>query len=352
MEAEENQEKENTGFDIGAALVEARENLNLSTQDIASQLNLTVTVVEKLEQNQFEQDLPIAFVRGYVRAYAQKVGMDVETLCIKFDNLISSNEQPIQTIKRISPFGERRKEINSNSPLIKIITILLVLALVAFGGWELWKRLAPKYFGNQTAQDEIQLSLNHSEEQSESDSTEIILNNADNNQLVSVAGSSVDNESVENNNLRNQNEQVDSVSLDNAGLANADATDNRAALNDADGDGLGDNILADNELNNNVTATEQNANEDQIPDSPTLISGEEISAVFTFSNDCWVQITDANGEVLAVGVKREGKVMPISGIAPWQITLGEPSVVTMTFNNQPYDLSQFGSGRVAKFTLE
>ena len=71
----------------------------------------------------------------------------------------------------------------------------------------------------------------------------------------------------------------------------------------------------------------------------------------TFSGDCWVNVVDATGERIAYGVKVAGKVMPLTGVPPFEITLGAPHVVSIIYNDQPVDLSHFKPGRVARFTL-
>jgi len=75
------------------------------------------------------------------------------------------------------------------------------------------------------------------------------------------------------------------------------------------------------------------------------------TAIFTFSGDCWVNIYDATGERIAWGVKKIGYVMTVTGIAPLQITLGKPELVTIVFNDQDVDMSAFNIGNIAKFTL-
>jgi len=74
-------------------------------------------------------------------------------------------------------------------------------------------------------------------------------------------------------------------------------------------------------------------------------------AVFSFSGDCWVKIFDATGSRIAVGVKKTGYVMNISGIAPLKVTVGKPELVQISFNDQAINMEQFDSGNIAKFTL-
>lgn len=70
-----------------------------------------------------------------------------------------------------------------------------------------------------------------------------------------------------------------------------------------------------------------------------------------FSENCWVDVTDAEGNRVAYGTKQAGYIMQLSGKAPFVVTLGNPSVVSITFNQQAVDMSALAAGRVAKFTI-
>jgi cytoskeleton protein RodZ len=71
----------------------------------------------------------------------------------------------------------------------------------------------------------------------------------------------------------------------------------------------------------------------------------------SFSADCWIQVKDATGKTLAIGVKDAGYSLTLAGEPPYSIILGAPEGVTMTFASEPVDLSGYTSGKVARFTL-
>ncbi len=70
-----------------------------------------------------------------------------------------------------------------------------------------------------------------------------------------------------------------------------------------------------------------------------------------FSANCWVDVVDAEGNRVAYGTKQTGYVMQLKGKAPFVVTLGNPSVVQINFNQQAVDMSSFPGGRVAKFSI-
>ena len=73
--------------------------------------------------------------------------------------------------------------------------------------------------------------------------------------------------------------------------------------------------------------------------------------VLDFNEECWVKIDDATGETQAVGVKAAGYRMPVPGEAPFSVTLCKPEAVNVSFNGNAVDMSQFRTGRVARFTV-
>ncbi len=70
-----------------------------------------------------------------------------------------------------------------------------------------------------------------------------------------------------------------------------------------------------------------------------------------FSDNCWVDVVDAEGNRIAFGTKQAGYIMQLTGKAPFVVTLGNPSVVTISFNRLAVDMSALAAGRVAKFTI-
>ena len=64
-----------------------------------------------------------------------------------------------------------------------------------------------------------------------------------------------------------------------------------------------------------------------------------------------MELTDANGEKIAFGVKEQGRVVEIQGQPPLQLVLGAPQFVDVVYQQQPVDLSMYRSGRTARITL-
>ena len=70
---------------------------------------------------------------------------------------------------------------------------------------------------------------------------------------------------------------------------------------------------------------------------------------FEFSQDCWVKVTDASNEVLAIGIKKSGSTLALTGIAPFEVTLGAPEAVTIQYQDIKIDISQYVTDKNARF---
>ncbi|WP_444995004.1 RodZ domain-containing protein [Aliikangiella sp. IMCC44359] len=355
MDVVEDKNENKTAMNIGALLVEARENKNLTSQDIADQMNLTLTVITDIESNQFEQGIPLAFVRGYLRSYAQKVGVDIESICAEFDKQTGGNSEPIQNIKIVSNFSSRSREINSNSWTFKLITFVIIATIISFGGFGLWKQFIAQNNDDTATVNEISftnLQTENSSVQTEIEPTVKPIaenkNEVVNQDSVLVSSNELDTEKlssddivtkVKNNSTILTEQRVKPLTVQGVKPEEKLSADSSTPLSSS------------NESKQNLTPKNINITNTKEVVQP-LKTEPVVSMRFQFFADCWVKIVDANGEAIAVGVKKGGKVMPLKGVAPISVILGEPSAVTLDFQGQAYDLTHFKAGRRATFVLE
>ncbi|POF58052.1 helix-turn-helix domain-containing protein, partial [Vibrio vulnificus] len=90
--------------------------------------------------------------------------------------------------------------------------------------------------------------------------------------------------------------------------------------------------------------------EESLPLEAPKANGET-ALTMSFRSDCWVQVKDASGKTLISGIRKSGQDLNLSGQAPFNVILGAPEGVTMTFASEPVDLSRYTAGKVARFTL-
>jgi len=315
-------------LDIGSLLVEARSNAKLTSQDVADALKLNLEIISKIEANIFEQDLPVAFIRGYVKSYATKVGLDTQPILVAFDKATGVQVLSLKRVESISSFGKRTRDFNSNSALFKFISVLIILLFVTFAGWQIWTRfLAPLY-----------LAEGASGQNSSASSIELSLNNEDSisNDEATVSTNAVTAQSPS----EGTSEQNDASDLSPSRVASSASLQETKPLAETA------NIRPPASTGTIENQTSLGQEMDVVPDYPLS------DVVLDFSADCWVRITDATGEVLAEGVKKNGKHMPLKGVAPIKVILGDPSAVSMSFDNQAFDLSGYRAGRRVQIILE
>lgn len=314
--------KERTVINIGEALIEARDNLALSTTDIANELNLTISIISKIESNEFSQDIPLAFIRGYVKSYATRVGLDTRSILLEFDHQSGVESPSLKRVQTASKFDFKRKEINSGSYLIKSVSVLLVLLFVFFAGLAIWKKLdlgAAVDSSSVTESLDIDIPLT------------IELNDSQTN--IEVTTNVTSDLESENKPTSDLSDQISAPVIKPKPLEVIQSNNNNQVVLVADKPTAAESF-SDNRLSN-----------------ASLGGIDLVPLELVFSADCWVKITDARNEVLALGVKTLGKNMTLQGVKPIKVILGEPSAVSMTFDGKNYDLSSYSAGRRAVIEL-
>lgn len=304
--------------ECGEQLQTARKAHQLSVEDVAKKLNLPPARIKEIEASNFDKSVSIAFYRGYIRSYASLLNLDPKFIVESFNQSVDSDVE-IASPQRLRSFSAGRKEVTTGSQLFKWVSVVLVIALIFLVGWGLKNKLGA--------------SSN---------------DNGDFTTVESVFGS---DETSEDKKVESKPEKITQDSTPASSGATLEQIKQRrsdfiAAQNEAE---PGDEAEVDS-TTENTNASESSLDLTSQPVADAAGVTEEL--VFAFVGECWVKITDATGEVLAVGVKNTGKVMPLSGVPPFKVVLGDPSVVRLQHNQKTIDLTGYQAGQVARFTVE
>ena len=333
----------------GRMLREAREAKGLTQKQVAATLNFRNTLVQDIEADKFDLSLPVTFNRGYLKNYAKLVNISLDEVLERYEQLGVAQTQysDMQSFSRIT---EKQAENN----MLMWITCLIVIILAA----------ATVVWWYQTPSMQPTPTVIHAD-----------------NDTVSEQSNVASNEGITASNNVAVDDQLEALPfttaesvIDNAGESDAVVTDETAEKIN----GLSKKPLVNEEtkleqtLNNSQTSTDTAINDlpnvsevEQISPELSTINIEDqavvstpeeqlstpANLVFTFSGDCWVNITDGTGERVAWGMKKSGYVMQISGQAPFNITLGRPELVSVDYNDVAVDMSEFNAGNIAKFSL-
>jgi len=287
----------------GQMLREARESLNLTQKDVAEKLNFTLTIVKNIEDDQFDHKLPSTYTRGYLKNFARLVHVNEEDVLDSYDLLGVAAVQQAE-MQSFSKITSKQAENNRLMWFSYLVLALLIGSTIVWWMQEHQQVRKPK------------------------------VNISNNKQSEKIASKTKVNNPV--NSTANTSEKT---AKDSAEITSKSADE---TLNNSNLEKVNNTVQTNVETNSSI---ESNKTDKQL--QPAVIS----NVTFTFSGDCWVNIYDATGEHIAWGMKKADYVMKISGQAPFAVTLGKPELVAIAFNGEPVDMSTFGRGNIAKFSL-
>ena len=309
---------------VGEILSNARKAASWTVAEVAIKLNLTVSAVEFLEQNQFAQLPGTTFARGYIRSYAKLLGLDGAQLAQAFDQQIgaAADVSAVHTIDRV---GESRRVPRGMLQLGLFLLFVVVLAAIYYG-WQSRQANALQASNKPPVFERVEVERADGSmhvqnlDELEDQAVALALENHETNSSDAVIAGPVESELVET-------EQVAEESLVETGFAQLPAAP--AAVTE-----------------NNPAATSVEDATEQLE----LAEGMGL-AQMTFANDCWLRVVDADGKQLAGGLKRAGEELEVSGKAPLDVHLGYARGVSVIYNGKAVDFSTAISGETARFKL-
>ncbi|PMH02213.1 cytoskeleton protein RodZ [Vibrio splendidus] len=297
-------------IEAGTLLKNKRESLGLTQKQISDRLKLRITLIQQIEENQFESDQVATFMRGYIRSYAKYVNLDEKAV---LNALHHSGDAQHQEQEMLSFSRKTKTEKHNSRIMILTWSIFAVIAGISSLWW--WQ--------NQQ-QDTLSQSLANTES-----SEELVVEESLDPELTSLEVIEAEQNTETSPVTENSNELTevssaeDSVTLDPVEVME-EAPEAPEAADVA-----------------SVTAEQETV-------APKAVANE---LVMQFSADCWIQVKDASGKTLSTGIKKAGQTLNLSGTAPYKVILGAPEGVSMTFASEPVDLSGYTSGKVARITL-
>jgi cytoskeleton protein RodZ len=120
-------------FEIGPALREARERRGLGFGDVEAQTAIRSRYIRALEEEQFHVLPGATYTKGFLRAYAEYLGLDGQLFIDEFNSrhhdARTPSDQPIASRPRSRP-QQRRQRRESNLVMIVLAAIVAVSALV------------------------------------------------------------------------------------------------------------------------------------------------------------------------------------------------------------------------------
>lgn len=300
--------------EVGRRLREAREALNLSQQVVADELRLKVTTVRELEAGLNPLDLAPTFIRGYVRSYAKLLQLPEEEILSLLPKGVHGKSDSLAS-NRVKGFSlsKPRKKLDRWLTLFTWLIIFVVLGLTGAWWWENHKAQQQDDIADAGSQNQVALSGSDSSSPSAPSA----------GTAISLSPSSP---STDTTNAPTTTQQAP---------ASAPAAPAAPTLEQA--------VAAQ------VAEAEAAKNQGQLaPQTPQ--DGNDI--YMTFSADCWIEVIDDRGKNLYSGLQRKDGKLSLTGQPPYQLKLGAPAGVSITYKGKPVDMSPYkNANRTARLTL-
>src|SRR6478672_1080426 len=121
-------------FEIGPALREARERRGLAFGDVEADTAIRTRYIRALEEEQFHVLPGPTYTKGFLRAYAEYLGLDGQLFVDEFNSRHHDprreGDRPIYPNPRSRPQQRRRQRRESNVVMIVLAAIVAVSALI------------------------------------------------------------------------------------------------------------------------------------------------------------------------------------------------------------------------------
>ncbi len=345
----------------GQRLMRSRSARNLAVEDVARQLNLSVSMVKAIESDNFKALPGRAFVKGYLRNYARLVSIDADELLRAYESQFSSAEEDA-----LNP-PELKRRPRWIAPLVKGIGYLVLVAIVLSIGSVIFQNMG--FLVDKAQQLTASFRSDGATVAPEAETPAPIASDAGEGDTVklSIPLHPVDGASGA--------PAAGEVSGETQTPATAESP--IVAPTESGNQGSSDVVPPQSSIDLNVravvesdaspqTRAEQNGSAavvpaaglatEAVPVGSTVekvgTAGADVASLsLVFSGMSWVRVRDATTRVLFDGTRSSGAEVQVQGRAPFDIRLGNAPVVKVILNGKPRDFDFSSRSNVAQFTL-
>jgi len=286
----------------GSLLRTAREKMELSLKDIATQLNLQSNIIQALEADDVN-NLPVAaYVRGYIRSYARIVKLDPDTV-------ISLYEGKEQKPPEILPDVKHHSQVSSSDKPVKAMTYLITfgLVLLLLAWWQSHFIVGKNLMTDLEDNTPNKGALSYTYDIVIHPDTPFLEDNTEGTELI-IELPPYDPESDSTN-----------MQFDN----NTDEKDQKVE---------------------HPAVSKLATQIDNIGTGPDRLS-------LSFSEKSWVEVYDVNKKRIYMDTANPGDKLDLSGTAPFSVILGFSPGVKVIFNGKPFNQEPYTNAGIARFTL-
>jgi cytoskeleton protein RodZ len=135
-------------FDIGSSLREARTRQGLDFNEMEYRTKVRAKYLRALEAEQFDQLPGHTYIKGFLRTYADSLGLDGQLYVDEYNSryVTGEDEQPLRT--RQAPTQGRRPRQRRESRLTAIaVAAIVIVTLLVIAAWKFGGPAEPKVQG-------------------------------------------------------------------------------------------------------------------------------------------------------------------------------------------------------------
>ena len=316
----------------GKLLLQGRLQAGLTQEQVAKELYMTVPKVNALETDDYGSLSSDTFARGYIRAYANMLKVDVVNVLNAYERQIQmTHGNQNKTNTNGSPKNSANKSTHKGTR--GTWQFLGFLAVFFVGLWliSVW------FFDNRNETEHVLLVADSSSLAANIDN----LPASNNLQSFSSSPSQGDVVGI----VEAQSSTAAIVVVPTTPAAITSSVTSSSIVSDATSKVVAENsaIESANKIKENVSdqrslAVVSTASSENVKvESTTKKSGlDEIN--FSFRSESWLEVSDSRGDVLATELQAEGSTLALVGKAPFDVKLGNAPAVDIRLNGKKIDV--------------
>ncbi len=135
-------------FEIGSSLREARTRQGLDFTEMEFRTKVRAKYLRALEAEQFEQLPGHTYIKGFLRTYAEALGLDGQLYVDEYNSRYVAGEEERPLRPRRVPTAPRRHRHNRESRLVVVaVTAMILLTALVIAAWKFGDTAEPKVQG-------------------------------------------------------------------------------------------------------------------------------------------------------------------------------------------------------------
>jgi cytoskeleton protein RodZ len=350
----------------GQKLKKHREELGLSHNRVADALHMTAHYVKALETDQYDKLPGKTFVKGYFRAYAKLLDVDVEEVMTCYERYVSALEESEETEAKVI----RAKKAYDQNMRWMICAALIIVMVIGVSWWYSSHKsssatMAASPPANvaraETAASPVAPRVTAQSQAEQANAAMTLIATLDQADLVERAATAPEGDGEDS---------LDAAGVVAASAAQAAGTDLAVAMTEND---LEAPVSAPDAIEASPVTVAADAMAEDVttpgltpaglPDD-TIVEladsrqvnleseGNDLLQVH-FSGASWIEVDNGENTRLYNDMLSNGDDLTIRGMAPFNVLVGDVNMVDMTFNSRAVDLtSRMRTDHSARIILE